>query len=264
VDPDTWQNTPEYIKGIYGLDRNASDLDVAGAVLNTAYEPVSGEIQTIVGGVNLATNARARAAFAHNLSLAALGHAISQPWLDYVQGLQCRDAYLIGRGTRGIANELLVADGLYRGGQAVGGLLRGSGASEAVLEATSEEKLLNAQEGVPEASDTPSGQPTEPSEVIFRIVEQDGYTIHLYGNGPNGEVEIMTRMYIEDDTLYLQGLDIYGGGPGSQGLRALRDLARAFGKDQGVSMVIIEGTPRAAGSGANPGHLPRPIRIPVK
>jgi len=96
VDPDTWQNTPEYIKGIYGLDRNASDLDVAGAVLKTPYESVSGEIQMVVGGVNLATNARARAAFAHNLSLAALGHAISQPWSDYYQGLQCRDAYLKG------------------------------------------------------------------------------------------------------------------------------------------------------------------------
>mgnify|MGYP001561476647 CR=1 FL=1 len=37
-----------------------------------------------------------------------------------------------------------------------------------------------------------------------------------------------------------------------------------FGKEQGVNLVIIEGTPRAVGSGANPGHLPRPIRVPIK
>ncbi|MFL5807435.1 MAG: hypothetical protein ACJ8CR_37630, partial [Roseiflexaceae bacterium] len=65
---------------------------------------------------------------------------IKQPWQEYGQGLQCRDAYLVGRGTVGIGNELLAAYGLVRGGQAVRGLLRDRGTAGAILTATAEKK----------------------------------------------------------------------------------------------------------------------------
>ena len=194
VDPDTWQHTPEYLKGIYGLDRNASDLDVAGALAAKPYEAVIAPIQTIARATDLIIDARARAAFVHNLTPAVLGHAITQPWVDYYQGLQCRDAYLIGRGTVGIANKLLAAYGLYRGGQAVGALLRGRGAVSAGVQVNAPDEAVSspgsitlgsrvASEGQQVRGDFP--RTAGANEILYRA-DRTGTITHYQVYDPDG------------------------------------------------------------------------------
>jgi hypothetical protein len=155
VDPDTWQNVPGVVKGAYGLDRDASDLDFAGALVAKPYETFIAPIQTIASATDLATDGRARGAFVRDLSKitpATLGQGIIRPWQEAYQGVTCGDGYLIGRGAVGIANELLVVYGLYRGGQALKGIrqaasLRAAGSeAESILPKAADLKLSRTVE----------------------------------------------------------------------------------------------------------------------
>ena len=72
---------------------------------------------------------------------------------------------------------------------------------------------------------------------------------------------MITEMTKEGDTLVLRGLHIDGPGAGSLGLRELRNLATDLGRQQGAKRVTIYGGTRT--TGANPGHVPRPITFLV-
>lgn len=72
-----------------------------------------------------------------------------------------------------------------------------------------------------------------------------------------GEVRVITGMTKEGDTLVLNGLHIDGPGAGALGLRELRHLATALGRQEGARRVTIYGGIRT--TGAYPGHTPRPI-----
>jgi len=61
--------------------------------------------------------------------------------------------------------------------------------------------------------------------------------------------------YSSGDTLILRGTHIAGQGT----LREALAAAKAFGREQGAKRVIIEGARRS--TGANPGHIPRPIIV---
>ena len=83
----------------------------------------------------------------------------------------------------------------------------------------------------------------------------------MVGAGPKGEIRVLTEMVKEGDTLFLRGLHIQGPGPGTVGLRELREFAKLIGREQGAAKVIIEGGTRT--TGVNPGHTPRAIEIKV-
>ena len=90
-----------------------------------------------------------------------------------------------------------------------------------------------------------------------RIVEQDGDVVLIVA----GEIEVMAEMRRIGDEIVLNRLSIDGVGPGTIGLRRLRELARCFAAAQGARRLRIRGTPRL--TGANPGKLPREIVIDV-
>jgi hypothetical protein len=98
-------------------------------------------------------------------------------------------------------------------------------------------------------------------EWTFTILEREGELFHLVARGRRGTIEVITTIRREGDTLVLGGFGILGDGPGSLGVSGLREVARSLGRRYGVAQVLIHGGPR--GSGARPGHIPRPIRIKV-
>jgi hypothetical protein len=95
----------------------------------------------------------------------------------------------------------------------------------------------------------------------FTVLEHEGDLFHLVARGPRGTIEVITTIRREGDRLVLGGFGILGAGPGTLGVSGLREIARALGRQYSVSEVVVHGGPR--GSGARPGHIPRPIRIKV-
>ena len=72
-----------------------------------------------------------------------------------------------------------------------------------------------------------------------------------------GEARFVGDVVREGDTLILRGAHIEGDAT----LREVLQTAERYGGEQGVKRVIIEGGRRS--TGANPGHIPRPIVIEV-
>ena len=109
-----------------------------------------------------------------------------------------------------------------------------------------------------------AGEPTEaggPGRRSITILERDADAIHFLAQGPRGQIEVITSLTIESETAILRGLHIDGPGPGSLGVRELRELTRELGRQLGVRRVVIFGATRY--TGANPGRVPRPIVIEV-
>ena len=106
---------------------------------------------------------------------------------------------------------------------------------------------------------TGGNAPGNPPSV--RIVDADGSVVERLAITPAGDVRVIAEMTREGDELVLKGLHVDGPGAGSLGLRGLRDLARVLGRQQGALRVKIYGGLRT--TGANPGHTPRPVIIPV-
>jgi hypothetical protein len=73
-----------------------------------------------------------------------------------------------------------------------------------------------------------------------------------------GEARFVGDVVREGDTLIVRGAHIEGDATLKEVLRT----AEQYGREQGVSKVIIEGGVRT--TGANPGHVPRPLVIEVK
>jgi len=95
-----------------------------------------------------------------------------------------------------------------------------------------------------------------------RIVDRDEDTIEYAITGRNGsEVTVITNHRIVGDRLILEGLHIDGAGRGTSSVRELREVARAVGKQNGVKEVVIRGGTRT--TGANPGHIPREIKVRI-
>jgi len=85
------------------------------------------------------------------------------------------------------------------------------------------------------------------------ILERDGNVIHAVFNVAKGKAEVIAEALKVGNTLVLKGAHISGQGT----LREALEAAKAFGREQGVTRVVIEGGIRS--TGANPGHIPRPI-----
>jgi len=96
----------------------------------------------------------------------------------------------------------------------------------------------------------------------IRIIERDADVLWIEATGAFGVIEVITNLRWDDDSLVLHHLHIDGMGAGTAGLKHLKNLARQFGREQGARRVVIEGATRT--TGANPGHVPRPIVIEVE
>ncbi len=95
-----------------------------------------------------------------------------------------------------------------------------------------------------------------------RILEQADDVVILAGNTSAGELRVTANMSKEGGTLFLRKAHIEGPGPGTFGRKALWDLAKKFGRQQGVDRVVIEGGRRTTGKMIS--TVPRPIVIKVK
>lgn len=89
----------------------------------------------------------------------------------------------------------------------------------------------------------------------IQILERERNLIIASFKVANGEARVMAEMVRDGDKLILRGAHIEGSGTLKEALSA----AKAFGREQGVKQVVIEGGTRT--TGANPGHVPRPIII---
>ncbi|OQR32240.1 hypothetical protein BWR15_20270 [Pseudomonas sp. T] len=94
------------------------------------------------------------------------------------------------------------------------------------------------------------------------VISQDDDIYELSFKGEKGEMTVITGMSKDKDSLTLTGMHIDGMGAGSSSISELRNFARELGAANGVSEVIIKGGTRT--TGANPGKVPRDIRIKVK
>jgi hypothetical protein len=87
------------------------------------------------------------------------------------------------------------------------------------------------------------------------ILEREGNVVIGSFKGAAGEARVISEMVREGDTLILRGTHIEG----RTTLKEAFNVAREFGRQQGAKTVIIEGGART--TGANPGHVPKPIRL---
>lgn len=96
---------------------------------------------------------------------------------------------------------------------------------------------------------------------MIRIVETDGDVVELVAATSQGDLTAITGISMDGDSLVLSGLRVSGPGAGSLGIRELRTLMAELGRMYGARRVTILGGRRT--TGANPGHVPRPITILV-
>jgi hypothetical protein len=95
-----------------------------------------------------------------------------------------------------------------------------------------------------------------PSRV--QILEQEGNTVSGSFKVAGGEARFMADVTRQGDTLIISGAHIEGDAT----LKEVLQTAERYGREQGVARVIVQGGTRS--TGANPGHIPRPLVIEVK
>jgi RHS repeat-associated protein len=89
------------------------------------------------------------------------------------------------------------------------------------------------------------------------LLQSSGNIVELGITKGGKTSEVLAEAYLEGSTLTLKRAHI-------QGELALRDIieqAKLFGRENGLTKIIVEGAERT--TGANPGHIPRPITINV-
>ena len=64
----------------------------------------------------------------------------------------------------------------------------------------------------------------------------------------HGKVEFASMIEQDGDTLYLRQLHVYGRGPNTVGIRALRGYVTQLARSMGASRVVIEGADRVTGA----------------
>jgi hypothetical protein len=100
------------------------------------------------------------------------------------------------------------------------------------------------------------------SKTAFNILDQDGKII-IYSTKIGDEVIKFGGEFDKvDDVLTIKNLDIDGNLTNKLGINGLKEMINNFGRDQGVSKVIVEGAKRT--TGANPGRLPARLVFDIK
>ena len=91
-----------------------------------------------------------------------------------------------------------------------------------------------------------------------QIVEREGNTVVGSFKVAGGEARFVGDVVRDGDTLIIRGAHIEGDAT----LKEVYQMAEQYGREQGVKTVCIEGGRRT--TGANPGHIPKPLVIEVK
>jgi len=95
-----------------------------------------------------------------------------------------------------------------------------------------------------------------------KILEQTDDVVDFTVKGQKGTIEMMGNPVRQGDTLILKKVHIDGPGAGTIGRADLKSMVQAFGKQQGVKKVVIEGAARTTGKMV--GKVPRPITVVVE
>lgn len=81
--------------------------------------------------------------------------------------------------------------------------------------------------------------------LIEKEVDQEAVMGKIHTD--HGVIEFASVIEQEGDTLYLRQLHIYGGGPNTIGIRALRGYVMQLARSYGAKQVVIEGAKRVTG-----------------
>jgi hypothetical protein len=100
------------------------------------------------------------------------------------------------------------------------------------------------------------------SEFKFEILEEERGAIHFSAKRDSRSVEIMANIERHKRGIVLRELQIEGDGPGTLGLKGIRDLMRDFCDVQGVKWLRLYGARRT--TGANRGSIPNPFLIRIR
>ena len=87
--------------------------------------------------------------------------------------------------------------------------------------------------------------------------QMDAFEAHI--ETTDGRITVIALAAIEDRALELRDFHIDGPGPASLGQGNLRLIARHIMEQEDVDALVIHGWERT--TGANPGHVPRRIRL---
>ena len=94
------------------------------------------------------------------------------------------------------------------------------------------------------------------------LVEQDGIAHEFQVRVGNHTLTVITNLEIEGSTLLLRDFHVDGPGPGQLSATQLRKAICVLGQNYNVTMVVVRGFERT--TGANPGHIPRPIEVRIE
>ena len=101
----------------------------------------------------------------------------------------------------------------------------------------------------------------ESIETSAKIIFKDGDVVIIKGQHAKGTVEVIANIVKKDGTLILNKAHIDGPGAGSMGIKALKEIGQAFGRQQGVKKLIIN--PGMRTTGKMQGKVPSPITINI-
>lgn len=92
---------------------------------------------------------------------------------------------------------------------------------------------------------------------LLKVTESEGGVFMGEFQAAKGAAQVAGEAHIENGTLTLKGLDIAGKGT----LKEAVALATQIGEKLGMNKVVLEMAKRT--TGANPGHVPKPIEIAI-
>ena len=102
-----------------------------------------------------------------------------------------------------------------------------------------------------------------PSSPSIEIIEHDpAGALHVRATTRRGTIEVITNVWLEAQTAYLDELHVDGPGAGSMGIQDQLALARELGRQLQVRRLVIQGGVRT--TGAKPGRVPRPVTILIE
>lgn len=92
------------------------------------------------------------------------------------------------------------------------------------------------------------------SKYLFKVTAKEGDIIFYSIKVGEEIIEFGGEFKKADDVLTIKNFDIDGKLTNKLGIKNLKNIMNEFGKQQGVSKVVVEGAKRT--TGANPGRLP--------
>lgn len=97
------------------------------------------------------------------------------------------------------------------------------------------------------------------SSVQIEIVDQDGTAVEAIIRTPDADLQAITNVRLDGNTLILYDFHIEGPGPNALGMALLRKIVRRVMELEDVQYLEIHGFRRT--TGANPGRTPHTLKF---